>query len=157
MLSATVVSPFAVASPKQLWSELERWHLAGHEDDKLGLCKVLLWSAIVYNQERLRQSGKNENFTLKTKNIPARLQVECFLTFFMRCSSKPALSLQSPPATVGIKTGLMPDSRNCLISTGFHPPSGILAPSKFSCTQASSCLNSLRDSFKAPPTPWWFS
>ena len=43
----------------------------------------------------------------------------------------------------------MPDSRNCSISTGFHPPSGILAPSKFSCTQASSCLNSLRDSFKA--------
>ena len=61
LLSATVVSPSAVASPKQLWSELERWHLAGHEDDKLGLlCKVLLWSAIVYNQERLRQSGKKK-------------------------------------------------------------------------------------------------
>ena len=58
---AALVSPFAVASPKQLWSELERWHLAGHEDDKLGLlCKVLLWSAIVYNQERLRQSGKKK-------------------------------------------------------------------------------------------------
>ena len=57
---AALVSPSAVASPKRLWSGLERWHLAGHEDDKLGLCKVLLWSAIVYNQERLRQSEKTK-------------------------------------------------------------------------------------------------
>ena len=50
---AALVSPFAVASPKQLWSELERWHLAGHEDDKLGLlCKVLLQNSNVEKQLR---------------------------------------------------------------------------------------------------------
>ena len=57
----------------------------------------------------------------------------------MWCSCKPA----------GPTTGLMPEIRNCLISTGFHPPSGILAPSKFSCTQAPSCENASKDSFKA--------
>ena len=61
----TNVSPAAVASPKWLWSGLEGLYLAGHEDDKLGVCKVLLWSAIVYTKERLRQCGKNENFTGK--------------------------------------------------------------------------------------------
>lgn len=71
---ATLVSPSAVASPKQLWSGLERLYLAGHEDDSLGLlCKVLLWylwSAIVYIKEF-------------TKKNSAHLQVECFLTLSM--------------------------------------------------------------------------
>ena len=122
----TLVSPSAVASPKRVCSGLERLYLAGHGNDKL------LWK--------------------KNRSLPKKfacLQIACVLTFSMWCSSKPALSLQSPPATGGTKTGLMPESRNCLISTGFHPPSGILAPSKFSCTQAPSCLNSLKDSFKA--------
>ena len=72
------------------------------------LQELTLVSYVHIEDVRLR-SGKKQKFTHKKS---ARLQVECsHILNVMFFQTSP--SLQSPPATAGTKTGLMPEIRNC--------------------------------------------
>ena len=85
LMSAALVSPAALASPKRLCSWLKRLYLAGHENDKLGLlCKVLLQNSRENSTKEIDKSSTNLNSCVDVNPCYLKRVVICCLVVSYR-------------------------------------------------------------------------